>query len=65
MKALGAQVMGSGTLLSQITTLRATIERTDNRHSPDSADGSGRDNHVNEELPTICTIEASYREHSR
>ena len=64
-KALGTQVMGSGTLLSQRrlrvrprATLRATMEPTDNGHSPDSADGSGRDNHVNEELPTICTTEA-------
>ena len=64
-KALGTQVMGSGTLLSQIATLRATMEPTDNGHSPDSADGSGRDNHVNEELPTICTTEARNREHSR
>ena len=57
--------MGSGTLLSQIATLRATMEPTDNGHSPDSADGSGRDSHVNEELPTICTTEARNREHSR
>ena len=64
-KALGTQVMGSGTLLSQIATLRATMEPTDNGHSPDSADGSESDNHVNEELPTICTTEARNREHSR
>ena len=64
-KALGTQVMGSGSLLSQIATLRATMEPTNNGHSPDSADGSGRDNHVNEELPTISTTEARNREHSR
>ena len=64
-KALGTQVMGSGTLLSQIATLRATTEPTDYGHSPDSADGSGRDNHVNGELPTICTTEARNREHPR
>ena len=64
-KALGTQVMGSGTLLSQIATLRATMEPTDNGHSPDSADGSGSDNHVNEDLPTICTAAATNREHSR
>ena len=64
-KALGTQVMGSGTLLRQIATLRATIESTDNGHSPDSADGSGSDNHVNEDLPTICTAAAGNREHSR
>ena len=62
---LGTQVTGSGSLLSQIATLRATMEPTDNGNSPDSADGSGRDNHVNGELPTICTTEARNREHSR
>ena len=30
-KALGTQVMGSGTLLSRIATLRATMEPTDNK----------------------------------
>ena len=64
-KALGTQVMGSGTLLSQIATLRATMEPTDNGHSPNSADGSESDNHVNEELPTLCTAEATNRENSR
>ena len=64
-KALGTQVMGSGTLLRQIATLLATMEPTDNGHSPDSTDGSGSDNHVNEDLPTICTADARYREHSR
>ena len=64
-QALGTQVMGSGVLLSQIATLRATMEPTDNGHSRDSADGSGSDNHVNEELPTICTADARNREHSR
>ena len=64
-KTLGTQVMGSGVLLSQIATLRATMEPTDNGHSRDSADGSGSDNHVNEELPTICTADARNREHSR
>ena len=52
-KLLGTQVMVSGTLLSQIATLRATMEPTDNGQSPDSADGSGNENHANEELPTI------------
>ena len=64
-KALGTQVMGSGTLLGQIAAVRATMEPTDNGHSPDSADGSGSDNHVNEELSTICTAKAWNREHSR
>ena len=57
--------MGSDTLPSQIATLRATMEPTDNGHSPDSAGNSGSDNHVNGELPTICTAEARNREHSR
>ena len=64
-KALGTHVMGSGTLLHQIVTLRAAMEPTDNGHSPDSADGSGSDNHMNEDLPTICTAAAGNREHSR
>ena len=64
-KALGTQVMRSGTLLSQIATLRATMEPTDTGHSPVSADGSGSDNHLNEDLPTICTAPVGNREHSR
>ena len=64
-KALRTQVMGSGVLLSQIATLRATMEPTDNGHSRDSANGSGSDIHVKDELPTICTAEATNRENSR
>ena len=64
-KALGTQVMGFGTLLRQIATPRATMEPTANAHSPDPADGSGSDNHVNEDLPTICAADARNREHSR
>ena len=64
-KALGTQVMGSGTLLRQIATLRATMEPTDNGHSPHSADGSGSANYVNEDLPTIRTAAAGNGEHSR
>ena len=64
-KALGTQVMGSGTLLSQIAAFRATMEPTANGHSHDSAKGSGSDNHVDEELPTIGTTEARNREDSR
>ena len=64
-KALGTQVLVSPTLLSQIATLRATMEPTDNRHSRDSADGSGSDSHVNEELPAIHTAEPRKRERSR
>ena len=64
-KALGTQVMGSGTLLRQIATLRPTMEPTDNGHSLDSADGSGSDNHLNDDLPTICTAAAENREHSQ
>ena len=64
-KSLGTQVMGSGVLLSQTATLCATMEPTDNGHTPNSADGSESDNHVNEEQPTICTAEATNRENSR
>ena len=64
-KALGTQVMGSGVFLSQIATLRATMEPTDYGHTPNSANGSGSDIHVNDELPTICTAEATNRENSR
>ena len=64
-KALGTQVMGSGVLLSQIATLRAPMETTDYGHTPNSADGSESDIHVNEELPTIWTAEATNRENSR
>ena len=64
-KSLGTQVMGSGVLLSQIATQRATTKPTDNGHTPNSADGSESDNYMNEELPTICTAEARHREHSR
>ena len=35
LKSLGTQVMGSGSLLSQIAMLRATMEPTDNGQSPD------------------------------
>ena len=63
-KTLGTQVMGSGVLLSQIATLRPTMEPTDYGHTPNSAAGSESDNHVNEELPTICTAEATNRENS-
>ena len=64
-KALGTQVMGSGTLLSQIATLRATVKPTDNGHSLHSANASGYDNHTNQKLPTISTAEPRNREHSR
>ena len=40
-KSLGTQVMGSGTLLGQIATLRATMEPTDYGHSHDPADDAG------------------------
>ena len=64
-KALGTQVMGSGTLLRQLATVRATMELTDHGHEPDSAAGSGSHNHVSAELPTICTAESRNRERSR
>ena len=64
-KALGTLVMGSRTLLRQLATLRATMEPTNNGHSPDPADGPESNNHANEDLLTICTAAAGNREHSR
>ena len=43
--ALGTQVMGSRTLLSQIAALRATMAPTYNGHSRDSVDGLGSHYH--------------------
>ena len=60
----GNNVMGSGALLRQIATLRATMETTDNGHSPDSTRGSGNDNRAREELPTISNAEATDHENS-
>ena len=56
-KALGTQVMGCGTLLSQIATLRATMEPIGTGHSHDPAEDDGRDHHVNGDLPTTPTAE--------
>ena len=44
LKALGSQVMGSGALLKQLTTVPGTMEPTATRHPPGPADGTdGRD----------------------
>ena len=61
-KAFGTQVMGSGTLLRQISTVCSSMEPIDTGHSPDSADGTGNDHHVNGELPTTSTSDARSRE---
>ena len=55
LKALGTQVVGSGRLVRQIATVRATMEPIDTRHSPDPADGAGSDNRVDGELSTTST----------
>lgn len=61
-KALGTQVVGSGTLLRQIATARGTIEPNDTGHSPDPADGAGSDLRVKGELSTTTTTDAMDRE---
>ena len=61
-KALGTQVVGSGTLLRQIATVRGTMEPIDAGHSPDPADGAGSDHRVNGELSTTSTNDARSRE---
>ena len=57
-EVLGAQVVGSGTLLRQIATASGTMEPNDTGHSPDPADGAGSDHLVNGELSTTSTADA-------
>ena len=57
-KALGTQVVGSGTLLRQISTVRATMEPTDAGHAPETGDSAGSDLCENGKLPDACTAEA-------
>ena len=64
-KALGTQVVGSGTLLTQIATVRGTMQPTDTGHSPDPAQGAGSHHRVDGELPTTRTAEARSREELR
>ena len=58
-KALGTQVMGSRTLLRQITTVCGSF---DTGKLPDTPEGAGRDHRVNGELPTTHTTETRNRE---
>ena len=62
LRALGTQVVGSGTLLRQIATVRGTMEPLDTGHSPDPADGAGIDNRGNGDLSTTSTTDARSRE---
>ena len=61
-KALGTQVMGSGTLLSQVATVSGPEEQIATGHSHDSADDARRDHRVNRDLPTNPTDEPRNRE---
>ena len=60
--ALGTQVVGSGTLLRQISTVHGTMEPIDTGHSHDPSDGAGSDHRANGELPTTSTAAARSRE---
>ena len=64
-KALGTQVLGSGTLLRQIATVPGTMEPTDTGHLPNPVHGAVSDNHVTGKQPTICMAEAGNRENLR
>ena len=64
-KALGTQVMGSGTLLRQLATVRRPMEPIGTGHLPNPVDGAVSDNHVSGKQPTICTAEAGNRENLR
>ena len=61
-KALGTQVMGSGTLLRQLATVRRPMEPIDTGHSHDPADDAGRDHRVDGDIPTTPTHEPRNRE---
>ena len=60
-KALGTQVMGSGTLLRQLATVRRPMEPIATGHSHDPADDAGPAHRVNGDLPTTPTAEARNR----
>ena len=60
-KALGTQVMGSGTLLRQLATVRRPMGPIGTGHSHDPADDAGRDHRVNGEVPTTPAAEARIR----
>ena len=61
-KALGAQVMGSGTLLRQIAQVRGPKAPTDSGHPHDSAEDAGRDHRVDTNRPAVRTGETRNRE---
>ena len=65
MKALGAQVMGSRTLLRQLVTVSGPRVAIATEHPYDPADDAGRDHRVNGEVPTTPTTEVSNRERLR
>ena len=62
-QALRTQVVGSGTLLRQIATVRATVrdamEPIDTGHTLNFADSDRNDHGANGELPTISITRAS------
>ena len=60
-KALGTQVMGSGTLLRQLATVRRPMKPIATGHSHDPADDAGPAHRVNGDLPTTPTAEARNR----
>ena len=60
-KALGTQVMGSGTLLRQLATVSGPKELIGTGTSSDPADDAGRAHRVNGDLPTTPTAAARIR----
>ena len=60
-KALGTQVMGSGTLLRQLATVSGPKELIGTGASSDPADDAGRAHHVNGDLPITPTAAARIR----
>ena len=60
-KALGTQVMGSGTLLRQLATVSGPKELIGTGTSSDPADDAGHAHRVNGDLPTTPTAAARIR----
>ena len=60
-KALGTQVLGSGTLLRQIATVSGPKEPIDTGHSHNPADDAGCAHRVNGEVPTTPAAEDRIR----
>ena len=61
-KALGARVMGSGTLLRQLAPVRGSREPIDPGHPVGPAEDAGRDRRVDEKRPPALTGETGNRE---